>query len=500
MPKNIDIITILPKGFSLTPSDIQNSDENIRFLYLDDESLATEIEKSDIQIVIIDKDIKNFTKELYEKIDKEFLSVYFNPIKLNKISASQLEAIKNVQKLKHSVDNFKNFDIEQIKEDLDNKIKEVKAKKEAELRPQIESTYLEAIKIKNYFSIIDMEIEDLKGKKEIYFVGENGDGKTVLLQAIALALKGDKYSIFAEDYIKDIKDREKDPMELSTKDSKYPNEYRNYKNVENLFAYGISRNKYDSESEVDGYSGIFETPLISIKLRRPHDLLRVESDLIDNEFIPKIQDLMSDKFEIKKEKGEVYFQEVDAKTIPFKMLSEGYKSTLIWLCDLLSRLIENQPAIQKLEDFEAIVLIDEVDLYLHPKWKYDFVNKLTMMFPNIQFIMTTHSLVTILGASEDAVFYKVYKEGGETKISKQIDDISHYTSNILLTSPLFSLDSMKARGFKKDERLSSDDYIYREIHTAIREHMKNNPSALDSELKEKVRTELKERLARLRKK
>ena len=114
--------------------------------------------------------------------------------------------------------------------------------------------------------------------------------------------------------------------------------------------------------------------------------------------------------------------------------------------------------------------------------------------------MTTHSLVSILGASKDAVFYKVYKENGLTKIGKQIDDISYYTSNILLTSPLFSLDSMKARSFKKDERLSSDDYIYREIHRAIREEMKNNPSALDNELKQKVRDELKARLAKLRKK
>lgn len=483
MPEDIDIITILPKGFNLTSSDIQNSDENIRFLYLDDESLAQEIEKSDIQIVIIDKDIKNFTQDLYAKIEKESLSVYFNPIKINKISSFEVEALKNVQNLKHSIDNPKNFDLEKIKEDLESKIKEVKAKKEAELRPQIESTYLEAIKIKEYFSIKNMQIENLKGKKEIYFVGENGDGKTVLLQAIALALKGDKYSIFAEDYIKDIKDREVDPMDLSTKDSKYPNEYRNYKNVKNLFAYGISRNKYDSEiSEVDGYSGIFETPLISIKLRKPQDLLRIKSTLIDDEFIPKVQNLMSDKFKIIKEEGEVYFQEIDAEIIPFTMLSEGYKSTLIWLCDLLSRLMENQPKVTELKKFQAIVLIDEVDLYLHPKWKYDFMNKLRKIFPNIQFIMTTHSLVTILGASEDAVFYKVYKENGETKITGQIDDISYYTSDILMSSPLFNMNTIKSRAFDEKESLSSDDYVYHRIHKKIKERINQTIAATDKDV------------------
>ena len=92
------------------------------------------------------------------------------------------------------------------------------------------------------------------------------------------------------------------------------------------------------------------------------------------------------------------------------MLSEGYKTTIIWLCDLLSRLIENQPNIKKLEEFKAVVLVDEIDLYLHPQLKYEFVYKLRQIFKNIQFIMTTHSLNTILGASKDAIFFNVYKD------------------------------------------------------------------------------------------
>jgi len=495
---NIKTLIILAKELNFIKDELKEL-YRLDFINLEDEALEEKILDSDIQIVVIDKNMKNFTKELYKQIDKEYLSVYFNPIKvnINKISPSEFKTIREVQSFKQSITNSKSFDLEQLKEDLDSKIKEVTAKKEAELRPQIDSTYLEAIKIKDYFSIVDMEIEDLKGKKEIYFVGENGDGKTVLLQAIALALKGDEYEILAEDYIKNIKN----DMELSTKDSRYPNEYKNYKNVKNLFAYGINRNKVSSNEEdtkVTSYSGLFDTPSIykTTLLKDVESFLLQETDLV-KEFKKQMSFLMDEKFQIIKTDNGLEYGDIKQ----FSMLSEGYKTTLIWLSDLVSRLIENdkENEVQKLADFKAIVLIDEVDLYLHPRWKYDFMNKLRDIFQNIQFIMTTHSLVTILGASKDAVFYKVYKEDGETKITGQIDDISYYTSNILLTSPIFNLDSMKARGFKKDERLSSDDYIYREIHSAIREHMRDNPSALDDELKQKVKDELKARLAKLRK-
>jgi predicted ATP-binding protein involved in virulence len=197
---------------------------------------------------------------------------------------------------------------------------------------------------------------------------------------------------------------------------------------------------------------------------------------------------MSDKFKIIKEDSEVYFQENDSKTIPFKMLSEGYKTTLIWLCDLLSRMIENQPKITKLSEFEAIVLIDEVDLYLHPKWKYDFMFKLRAIFPKIQFIMTTHSLVTILGASKDSVFYKIYKENGDVKISNQMAN-KGYTHNSLASSPLFDLDTITSREYDK-RRVSSDDYVYDKIHKVVSARIKEDINTSEDEIMRLINEEI----------
>ena len=459
---------IIPKALDFARDEI----EDISVIYLDDEELEEQIQKSDIIIVVIDKDIENFTQKVYERIDKEFVSVYFKNIEINSLLVSEFKAIKEVQALKKVISEYSVFDIEVLKKDLENKTVE----KEKSLKIELETTYLNAIKIKEYFSINDMEIDELNANKEIYFVGENGDGKTVLLQAIALALKGDEYEILAEDYIKNIKKG----MQLSTKDSIYPDAYKKYKKVQNLFAYGINRNKISfnvEETKITSYSGLFDTPSIykTTLLRDAEKFLEQDTPLV-NKFKEQMSFLMDEKFQITKTEKGLQYGDIEQ----FSMLSEGYKTTLIWLSDLLSRMIENQPEITKLEDFKAIVLIDEVDLYLHPKWKYDFMYKLRKIFPKIQFIMTTHSLVTILGASEDAIFYKVYKEDGETKVSEKIDDISYYTSDILMSSPLFNLQSITSRSY--NDRLSNDDYVYNRIHKKVKERLANRSIVQDDEV------------------
>jgi hypothetical protein len=298
----------------------------------------------------------------------------------------------------------------------------------------------------------------------------------------------------AYDYIDKIEEK----MVFETKDTHFPLEYKAYKKVENIFAYGINRNKVDiKDYDESGYSGLFDTPSIrrTTILKDAETFLKREEGLVFD-FKKALTSLIGKDFHISmQDDGELQYGDIKE----FSMLSEGYKTTLIWLCDLLSRLMDNDSEVKHLKNFKAIVLIDEVDLYLHPKWKYDFMYKLRNIFEGIQFIMTTHSLVRVLGASRDAVFYKVYKDGGVTKVSGQINDISTYTANILMTSPIFNLDSMSVRNFNKNERLSSDDYIYREIHLAVKEYMKETPNIISEDIKEKVRRELKERLAQLKK-
>jgi len=344
------------------------------------------------------------------------------------------------------------------------------------------SIYLDEIIIKNYFSLKDIEITNLKDKKEIYFVGGNGEGKTILLQAIVLALKKE----YSGDVIEHIRTRQK--MNLAVKDE-YLSDYNRNVNIENVFAYGINRNKIDSKLfDTYGYSGLFDTsdPRKTTYLKDPFSELGREyqgdNDLI-KEFIEKLNSI------ILKENYQLF----NGGDIDFNELSEGYKSTVIWLYDLVSRLIENQKnsekKVKKLADFKAIVLIDEVDLYLHPRWKYDFVYNLRKIFKNIQFIMITHSTATVLGATDDAVFYKVYKENGHTKLSQPIDTIKNLMANNLSTSPLFDMTTARARN--SDENFdTSDDFIYTKIHQAIAQRVKGKKSIVEEDIENMINEEL----------
>lgn len=75
----------------------------------------------------------------------------------------------------------------------------------------------------------------------------------------------------------------------------------------------------------------------------------------------------------------------------FEQLSDGYRTMLALVMDLARRMVLANPHLEQPLETEALVLIDEVDLHLHPRWQQSVLNDLTRAFPNAQFIVTTHS-------------------------------------------------------------------------------------------------------------
>ncbi|MBI4516305.1 MAG: AAA family ATPase [Deltaproteobacteria bacterium] len=81
-----------------------------------------------------------------------------------------------------------------------------------------------------------------------------------------------------------------------------------------------------------------------------------------------------------------------ATTIPVRYLSDGERGTLALVLDLTRRLAQANPGLaDPAAEAEAVVLIDEIDLHLHPKWQRQIVHNLRAAFPRCQFIATTHS-------------------------------------------------------------------------------------------------------------
>ena len=82
----------------------------------------------------------------------------------------------------------------------------------------------------------------------------------------------------------------------------------------------------------------------------------------------------------------------DSTTIPVQQLSDGERGILAIVLDLTRRLAQANPNLtDPASEAEAVVLIDELDLHLHPKWQRQIVHNLTQTFPRCQFIATTHS-------------------------------------------------------------------------------------------------------------
>lgn len=85
-------------------------------------------------------------------------------------------------------------------------------------------------------------------------------------------------------------------------------------------------------------------------------------------------------------------------------LSGGYKAVLSVIADIAKRLsIANPESSNPLEE-EAVILIDELDLHLHPKWQKEIVADLKRTFPNCQFIISTHSPFIIQSLDADELF------------------------------------------------------------------------------------------------
>jgi predicted ATP-binding protein involved in virulence len=79
-------------------------------------------------------------------------------------------------------------------------------------------------------------------------------------------------------------------------------------------------------------------------------------------------------------------------TLDVSQLSDGERGVLALVLDLARRLSQANPSLaDPLAEGDAVVLIDEIDLHLHPKWQRQIVRNLTAVFPRCQFIATTHS-------------------------------------------------------------------------------------------------------------
>ena len=92
-------------------------------------------------------------------------------------------------------------------------------------------------------------------------------------------------------------------------------------------------------------------------------------------------------------------------------LSGGYRIVLVLVADLARRMVQGNPHLDNPLKSEAIVLIDEVELHLHPSWQQRVLVDLARTFPNTQFIVSTHSPQVLTTVRPDRIVH-LRREGG----------------------------------------------------------------------------------------
>jgi len=118
-------------------------------------------------------------------------------------------------------------------------------------------------------------------------------------------------------------------------------------------------------------------------------------------------------------------------TLSIEQLSDGEKCTLALIGDLARRLSLANPSGKNPLQGKGVVLIDEIELHMHPAWQREILSKIRKTFPNIQFIITTHSPQVLGEAGDDFNIFSLKIADSELEYEK-INQLIGWDSNYIL--------------------------------------------------------------------
>jgi predicted ATP-binding protein involved in virulence len=181
------------------------------------------------------------------------------------------------------------------------------------------------------------------------------------------------------------------------------------------------------------------------------------------------------------EDGELFINKgSDKNTLKMSQFSSGEKSILALTADLARRLAITNPYAENPLHGNGIVLIDEIDLHLHPRWQRAILPKLMSIFPNIQWVVTTHSPLVLQNIEQDkaTVFFV---ENGEL-VDKEINHFGRDIDDMLID--IYQLGEKRPMVQKDLNKLFEliDNEEYEKAKEKIKELAKKGLTYNDSEL------------------
>ncbi|WP_166742316.1 AAA family ATPase [Pseudomonas sp. LAIL14HWK12:I2] len=367
---------------------------------------------------------------------------------------------------------------------------------------------LTSISLNNFKGIekLDLDMPTLKAgvselpdplQPALLILGENAAGKSSILEAIALALTTDEARA---DLKLDVSTLPLDPelmgersslqREMATVDLKFDDGSNRCLYIENgrflmqggsdvppVFAYGAFR-QYQKQSKryshVKSIRNLFHSDTL---LSNPEKwLLSLSKDNFNN-VVSALRVILSIEGEFEVIERDYENQRCLIVTAapgghahsrtPLGLASSGYRSILAMVCDIIQGLMSAQSHtfFESLETARAVVLIDEVEAHLHPRWKIQIMSALRSALPKVTFIATTHDPLCLRGMEdgEVIVMHRVASQNGAdsewpvmVEQVVRLPEVSQLTIEQLLTSDFFGLASTDQPGTERELAMFAD--------------------------------------------
>jgi hypothetical protein len=145
-----------------------------------------------------------------------------------------------------------------------------------------------------------------------------------------------------------------------------------------------------------------------------------------------------------KREGDSLFEHSGVE-IEFRDLSDGYRAFIGWAADLLFHACYGCPRDKKLVDLRGIVMVDEIDLHLHPRWQMKVISTVARALPRMQFILTSHSPL-VAGSLEwmNIITLKLNSKSNSTHARRLKESIHGLDADQVLLSDFFGLSTTRA--------------------------------------------------------
>jgi predicted ATP-binding protein involved in virulence len=319
--------------------------------------------------------------------------------------------------------------------------------------------FIKQIHVNDCFTYQNLDIpqEGLSDFKHIIITGKNGSGKTTILNRIALQMHAFRNNRQKDEFVHNLKS-------MIANNQNHPNvkewgmQLSSFLDVDLLFSdgseeiavgqeqpfvfsYYIAQRRVElkevltvtkesllveelkKELDIKAFTSQFKQYLVNKKVYEAFDLMNSKSEGLNQNriFFESLVEILRQVFEdeelsldFEQENFEFYIVLNDGRKLTFNQLSEGFAAFIGIFMDLLMRV----DLIRKsMKDFSfeptGIVLIDEPETHLHLAMQYQILPLLTTFFPNLQFIVATHS-PAVISSIKNAV---VYDLGSKREVS-----------------------------------------------------------------------------------